>query len=148
MVQHHRGLRNQPGSIQGLSGLAQTYVKMGRQAEAKEVLEKVLAANPRSVNDLQLAGEISLSTDPSAALDLLKRAEALQPSARGELLIARAYQRLNQPQVSKQYLDRAQARAPRDPNVLRAVASFYRDAKQYDLAIALFDFLPPIEQQA
>jgi tetratricopeptide (TPR) repeat protein len=68
---YNRGLRNQPGSIQGLSGLAQTYVKMGRQAEAREVLQKVLAANPRSVNDLQLAGEISLTTDPCAALDLL-----------------------------------------------------------------------------
>ena len=133
---YNRGLRNQPGSIQGLSGLAQTYVKMGRQAEARDVLQKVLAANPRSVNDLQLAGEISLNTDPSAALNFLKRAEALQPSARSELLIARAYQRLNQAQASKQFLDRAQARAPRDPNVLRAVASFYRDAKQYDLAIA------------
>src|SRR5438552_2164008 len=133
---YNRGLRNQPGSIQGLSGLAQTYVKMGRQAEARDVLQKVLAANPRSVNDLQLAGEISLNTDPSAALNFLKRAEALQPSARSELLIARAYQRLNQPQASKQFLDRAQARAPRDPNVLRAVASFYRDSHQYDVAIA------------
>ena len=85
---YNRGLRNQPGSIQGLSGLAQTYVKMGRQAEARDVLQKVLAANPRSVNDLQLAGEISLNTDPSAALNFLKRAEALQPSARSELLIA------------------------------------------------------------
>src|SRR5439155_16029642 len=50
---YNRGLRNQPGSIQGLSGLAQTYVKMGRQAEACDALQKVLAANPRSDNDLQ-----------------------------------------------------------------------------------------------
>jgi tetratricopeptide (TPR) repeat protein len=133
---YKRGLQNQPSSIQGLSGLAQTYAKMGRQAEARDILEKVLAANPRSVNDLQLAGELSLSTDANTALDLLKRSEALQPAARTELLIARAYQRLNQPEESKRYLDRAQSRAPGDPNVLRAVAGFYRDAKQYDLAIS------------
>src|SRR5437016_3514851 len=130
------GLKLQPSSIQGLSGLAQTYAKAGRQAEAQDTLQKVLAANPKSVTDLQLAGELSLSSDAGTALQLLKRAEALQPSARSELLIARAYQRLNQPQESKQYLDRAQSRAPKDPDVLRAVASFYRDSHQYDVAIA------------
>src|SRR5438477_5980529 len=133
---YQRGLKLQPSSIQGLSGLAQMYARTGRQAEAQDALQKVLVANPKSVIDLQLAGELSLSSDAGTALQLLKRAEALQPSARSELLIARAYQRLNQPQASKQFLDRAQARAPRDPNVLRAVASFYRDAKQFDLAIA------------
>ena len=133
---YQRGLKLQPSSIQGLSGLAQTYAKAGRQAEAQDTLQKVLAANPKSVTDLQLAGELSLSSDAGTALQLLKRAEALQPSARSELLIARAYQRLNQPQESKQYLDRAQSRAPKDPDVLRAVASFYRDSHQYDVAIA------------
>jgi tetratricopeptide (TPR) repeat protein len=133
---YQRGLKLQPSSIQGLSGLAQTYAKAGRQAEAQDALQKVLAANPKSVTDLQLAGELSLSSDTGTALQLLKRAEALQPSARSELLIARAYQRLNQPQESKQYLDRAQNRAPKDPDVLRSVAGFYRDSHQYDLAIA------------
>jgi tetratricopeptide (TPR) repeat protein len=133
---YQRGLKLQPSSIQGLSGLAQTYARAGHQAEAQDALQKVLAANPKSVIDLQLAGELSLSSDAGTALQLLKRAEALQPSARSELLIARAYQRLNQPQESKQYLDRAQNRAPKDPDVLRSVAAFYRDTQQYDLAIA------------
>lgn len=133
---YKRGLQNQPSSIQGLSGLAQTYAKMGRDAEARDLLQKVLAANPKSVTDLQLAGELALNSDPSTALDLLKRADALQTSARSDLLIARAYQRLNQPEASKQYLDRAQSRAPNDPVVLRAVAAFYRDSKQYELAIS------------
>jgi tetratricopeptide (TPR) repeat protein len=133
---YDRGLKIQPGSIQGLSGLAQTYAKAGRQAEAQDALKQVLAANPKSVNDLLLAGELSLSQDANTALQLLKRAEALQSSPRSELLIARAYQRLNQSQLSKQFLDRAQSRAPKDPDVLRAVAGFYRDNKQYDLAIA------------
>jgi tetratricopeptide (TPR) repeat protein len=134
-----RGLKIQPSSIQGLSGLAQTYAKAGRQAEAQDALKKVLAANPKSVNDLLLAGELSLAQDASTALGLLRRAEALQSSPRSELLIARAYQRLNQPQLSKQFLDRAQSRAPKDPDVLRAVAGFYRDSKQYDLAISTLE---------
>jgi tetratricopeptide (TPR) repeat protein len=133
---YQRGLKLQPSSIQGLSGLAQTYAKAGHQAEAQDALQKVLAANPKSITDLQLAGELSLNSDPATALQLLRRAEGLQPSARSELLIARVYQRLNQPQESKQYLDRAQNRAPKDPDVLRSVAGFYRDTRQYDLAIA------------
>src|SRR5207237_2447821 len=97
---------------------------------------KGLDATPKSAAQLSLAEELSHSSYAGTDLQLLKRAEALQPSARSELLIARAYQRLNQPQESKQYLDRAQSRAPKDPDVLRAVASFYRDSHQYDVAIA------------
>ena len=133
---YQHGLQNDPSSIGGLSGLAQTYARMGRAADAQALLQKVLAANPKSVTDLELAGELALNTDPSTALGLLQRAEGLQSSARNELLIARAYQRLNQQDKAKQYLLRAQAKAPQDPGVLRAVAAFYRDAKQYDLAIS------------
>ena len=133
---YQKGLQRQPSSIQGLSGLAQTYARAGMQAEAQDALKKVLAANPKSVNDLLLAGEIALGTDPASALPLLRRADSLKPSARSELLVARAYARTNQPQQAKEYLDRAQNSAPRDPDVLRSVASFYRDDKKYDLAIA------------
>ncbi len=133
---YQRGLQNQPNSIQGLSGLAQTYARMGQVDKAQDILKQVLAANPKSVTDLLLAGELALSQDPSTAVGLLKRGEAIEPSSRAELLIARAYQRLNQPDQMKAYLDKAQSRDPNDPNVLRAVAAFYRDAKQYDQAIA------------
>ena len=133
---YEKGLQRKPGSIQGLSGKAQTYAKMGRNNEAQDLLKQVLAANPKSATDLQLSGELALQSDPNTALGLLKRADAVQASARTDLLIARAYQKMNQPDASKQYLDRAQSRAPNDPNVLRAVAAFYRDAGKYDEAIA------------
>ena len=133
---YQHGLQISPSSIQGLSGLAQTYARMGQVDKAQGILKQVLAANPKSVTDLLLAGELALSQDPSTAVGLLKRGEAIEPSSRAELLIARAYQRLNQPDQMKAYLDKAQSRDPNDPNVLRAVAAFYRDAKQYDQAIA------------
>src|SRR6266567_3402397 len=122
---YQKGLQRKPSSIQGLSGMAQTYAKMGKTAEAQDLLKQVLAANPKSATDLQLSGELALSTDPSTALDLLKRANAIQGRARTDLLIARAYQKLNLPEASKQYLDKAQTRAPNDPNVLSAVGAFY-----------------------
>jgi len=133
---YQRGLSLKPSSITGLSGEAQTYAKMGRTNEAQGLLKKVLAANPKSATDLQLSGELALNTDPNTALDLLKRADAIKPDARTDLLIARAYQKLNQADASKQYLDRAISRAPNDPNVLRAVAAYYRDTGKFDESIA------------
>ena len=133
---YQRGLELKPSSIAGLSGEAQTYAKMGRVTEAQDLLKKVLAANPKSATDLQLSGELALNSDPNTAVDLLKRAEAIKPDARTELLIARGYQKLNQPDSAKQYLDRALNRAPNDPNVLRAVAAYYRDAGKFSESIA------------
>src|SRR5262249_53549595 len=132
---YKRGLAMRPSSIQGLSGLAQTYAKMGKSAEAQEVLQQVLAANPRSDSDLQLAGELLLETDPAKAVDLLQRSEAVQRSARTELLLARAYQRTGQAEQAKAMLERARQSAPTNPEVLRAVAGYCRDVGDYTTAI-------------
>jgi len=88
---YNRGLRQKPSSVRGLAGLAQTYARMGRDNEAEQLLRKVIEANPKDANSLQLAGELLLSTDPKTALTLLERADAAQPSAHGDLLIAHAY---------------------------------------------------------
>jgi tetratricopeptide (TPR) repeat protein len=139
---YQRGLERQPNSVQGLSGLAQTYAKMGRTAEARTLLVRVVEMNPIDVNNLQLAGELLLDSDPQRALDVLRRADSMQPSARAELLIARAYLRLQQRESARQWLDRAKARAPHDPEVLRVVAGQYRESGQYDLAVSTLQSVP------
>jgi tetratricopeptide (TPR) repeat protein len=138
----NHGLRIQPNSVRGLSGLAQTYAKMGRDADAERVLQRVISANPRDPNSLEIAGELMLNSDPKAALDLLKRADAVQVSPRTELLIARAYDRIGDKDQSKRYLQLAQQRGPKNPEVLRAVATEYRDHGQYDQAIATLQSIP------
>jgi tetratricopeptide (TPR) repeat protein len=138
----NRGLKLQPNSVRGLAGLAQTYAKMGRTQEAEQLLQKVVAANPKDATSLQLAGELMLNTDPQESLKLLQRAEAIQPTAHTDLLIAHAYSRLGQQDQFMAYLERAKTRAPRDPEVLRAVASQYRDEGKYDQAIAALQALP------
>ena len=139
---YNRGLKLQPNSARGLAGLAQTYAKMGRDKEAEQLLRRVVEANPKDANSLELAGELLLSSDPKAALPLLQRAEALQPTAHSDLLIAHAYERLGQPEDSARFLNRAKSRAPRDPEVLRAVAGQYRDQGKYDEAIATLQAIP------
>jgi tetratricopeptide (TPR) repeat protein len=138
---YRRGLALKPSSVEGLSGLAQTYARMGRTAEAQQTLEEVLAANPRSDVDLQLAGELLLSTDPKRALDYLRRSEASKASPRTELLLARAYERTGDGESAHKMLENARRSAPTNPEVLRAVASYYRDTGQYDSAIRILEDL-------
>ncbi len=134
---YRHGLSERPSSISGLSGLAQTYARMGKSEEARQALQQVLAANPRSETDLQLAGELLLESDPTAAVSYLQRAEAVKHSSRTELLMARGFQRNGHPDQAKEMLERARQSAPNNPEVLRAVASYYRDNGQYDAAIKI-----------
>ncbi|HEX4426835.1 MAG TPA: tetratricopeptide repeat protein [Terriglobales bacterium] len=139
---YNHGLSIHPNSVNGMAGLAQTYAKMGRDAEAAQLLQRVVEANPKDANSLQLAGELLLNSDPNHSLEMLKRADTLQASAHTDLLIAHAYERLGQPEESDRYLNRAKARAPKDPEVLRAVAGQYREQGRYDLAISTLQQLP------
>lgn len=133
-IQH--GLAHKPDSIRGMAGMAQTYVKMGRDEEAKQILLKVVQASPKDPDSLGLVGELFLDSDANRALEFLRRADAQKPSAHFELLIARAYQRLNQPEEAKQYLNRAKNRDPRNPDILRAVAGQYRESGEFRQAIS------------
>jgi tetratricopeptide (TPR) repeat protein len=139
---YRRGLALKPSSMQGLSGLAQTYARMGRTAEAQQVLEQVLAADPKSDVDLQLAGELLLTTDAKRALEYLQRSEAVKATPRTELLLARAYERTGDEQSAHNLLEKARRSAPTNPEVVRAVASYYRDTGQYQAAAQALEDLP------
>ncbi len=139
---YNHGLKLKPNSTSGMAGLAQTYARMGRDAEAEQLLKRVVEANPKDANSLQLAGELLLNSDPTQALELLKRADMLQGSPHTDLLIAHAYQRLGQPDEFTRYLNRAKSRGPKDPEVLRAIAGELRDQGQYDQAIATLQAIP------
>jgi len=138
---YHRGLALRPSWVEGLSGLAQTYARMGRSAEAQQALEQVLAANPQSAVDLQLAGELLLPTDAKRAIEYLQRSEAVKKSPRTELLLARAYERTGDGDTAHKMLETARRSAPNNPEVLRAVASYFRDTGHYDQAIRVLEDL-------
>lgn len=140
---YQRGLAKEPGSIEGLSGMAQTYMRMGRASDAKRLLLQVIAANPRRAMDLAMAGELFMqSGDLSQATNLLERSEALQPSAHAELMLAIAYLKGNQREKAKQLLDRAMRRSPGNTDIYRAVAQYYRASQDYKSAIAILQKVP------
>jgi tetratricopeptide (TPR) repeat protein len=133
-----RGLARQPNSVEGLSGMAQTYMRMGRADEAKRLLLEVIAANPRRAIDLALAGELLMqSGDLPGAISLLERSDVIQPLPHTDLMLAIAYMKGKQPEKAKQLLDRAMKRSPNSTDVFRAVAQYYREAGDYKSAIAI-----------
>jgi tetratricopeptide (TPR) repeat protein len=138
-----RGLAVSPNSVEGLSGKAQTYIRMGKTDEAKKLLLQVIAANPRRGNDLAMAGELFMqSGDLPRATNLLERSESVQPSSHAELLLAIAYMKQKQTDKAKALLDKAMRRDPKNVDVFRAVAQYYREARDYKSAIAILNKAP------
>ncbi len=130
------GLRLKPLSVQGISGLAQTYSDMGRVAEAEKLLKQALAVNPRQVDDLLVLGNLSLQAgDYPDAVTYLRRAEQVKPNARSELLLAICYERQKEMDMASRYLHLAQRRAPNNPDVERSLAGYYRETGHYGKAI-------------
>src|SRR5665213_4157342 len=129
---YERGMQLKPSSIDGLSGLAQTYSLSGRTADAERLLKQVIAADPRRTNDLLALGNIYVRTgDYQGAIDTLGRAERQQPSAQSELLLAVAYEHLKNLPEAGRYLQMAKNRAPGNPDIERSLAGFYRDTADY-----------------
>jgi tetratricopeptide (TPR) repeat protein len=145
---YNRGLKLKPHSTNGMAGLAQTLAKMGRDADAEKLLKGVVEANPKDANSFQLAGELLLNSDPTQALEFLKRADMLRATPHTDLLIAHAYERLGKPDEYTHYLEVARKRGPNDPEVLRAVAGEYRDNGQFDKAIETLQAIPSKDKNA
>lgn len=140
---YQKGLARKPNSVEGLSGMAQTYIRMGKADEAKKLLLQVIAANPRRATDLAMAGELFMqSGDLPRAQNLLERAESVQPTPHVELLLAIAYMKAKQPEKAKQLLDKAMKRSPRNTEIFRAVAQYYRESHDYKSAIAILQKAP------
>jgi tetratricopeptide (TPR) repeat protein len=135
---YQKGLSRAPNSVEGLSGMAQTYIRMGKADEAKKLLLQVIAANPRRATDLAMAGELFMqSGDLPRAQNLLERAEGIQPSSHAELLLAITYMKAKQTDKAKQLLDKAMKRSPKNTEIFRAVAQYYREAHDYKSALAI-----------
>ena len=123
--------------------MAQTYIRMGKADEAKKLLLQVIAANPRRATDLAMAGELFMqSGDLPRAQNLLERAEGVQPSSHAELLLAITYMKEKQTDKAKQLLDKAMKRSPKNTEIFRAVAQYYREAHDYKSAIAILQKAP------
>jgi len=135
---YSHGLRLDPSSLDGQSGLAQVYSLTGRTDEAERILRQVVTSSPGRTGDLTMLGEMSMrSKDYTGAIDWLDRAEKTHPDARAELLLALSYQQTKQPDMANRYLELAEHRAPNNPEIQRAMAGFYRDTGNFAQAIAV-----------
>ncbi|HEX6774075.1 MAG TPA: tetratricopeptide repeat protein, partial [Acidobacteriaceae bacterium] len=133
---YSHGLRLKPSSVDGMSGLAQTYAVMGKNDDATRLLRQVIAADPKRTDDSILLGEMLLrSGDANGALGYFRRAEQVKPATRSEVLMALAYQRLKQFDQANRYLEMARHRSPDNPEVQRSLAGFFLETGSYQEAI-------------
>jgi predicted Zn-dependent protease len=133
-----RGLRINPSALEGTSGLAQDYSAMGKNDEAERLLRQVVSSDPHRISDAVLLGDIYLRTrDFANAIDILERAEKIQPGARAELLLALAYHQTKQLDLADHYLHMAEQRDPGNPDIQRSMAGYDREAGKYADAIEL-----------
>ena len=140
---YEHGLKASPGNADGLSGLAQTYERMGRTDDAKRLLAQLVRANPGRTNDVLMLGELYMRTgDTQQGINLLQQAESRQPNAHAELMLAVAYLKLKQPDRAKQMLDLAKKHAPGNDEIFRAAANYYREEHDYKAAIATLKSAP------
>src|SRR5580700_10056853 len=101
------------------------------------LLNQVLSADPKRVNDAVLLGELHMrSGDYDGAINVLGRAERTEPGTRSELLLALSYQHLKQFDQANHYLEMAKQRDPNNPEVQRSMAGYYRETGNYPAAIA------------
>jgi tetratricopeptide (TPR) repeat protein len=134
------GLRLNPSSLDGLSGLAQSYRMVGKNDEAEALLKRVVAADPKRVDDEISLGELYIKDGQyGSALPWLNRAEQTQPGTRSELLLAIAYQRLKQLDQANRYLELAKGRSPDNPEVQRSLAGYYLETGSYPEAISALE---------
>ena len=140
---YKHGLQLSPNAADGLSGLAQTYFRAGRIADAKRMLLDVISKYPNRVDDQMMAGELFMqSGDVAQALQILQHAEQIKPSAHAELLMAIGYMKEHQNERAKQLLDMARRRDPNNIDIFRAVANFQRESHDYQGAIATLKSAP------
>jgi tetratricopeptide (TPR) repeat protein len=140
---YQHGLQGSPGNADGMSGLAQTYARMGRTDEAKRLLIQVVNAHPNRTNDLLVLGEMYMhSGETQQAANLLQRAESQEPNAHVELMLAIAYLKLKQPEKAKQMLDAAKKHAPGNVEIFQAAATYYREEHDYKAAIKTLKSAP------
>jgi tetratricopeptide (TPR) repeat protein len=134
---YSHGLKLSPSSLEGLSGLAQSYSAMGKNDDAERLLKQVLAADPRRANDALVLGDLYMRAgNYDSALDALNRAERDHPDARSELLIAICYQHEKKMDLANRYLESAKKHAPGNPEVARSMAGYFREVGKYPEAIA------------
>jgi len=137
---YSHGLKLSPSSLDGLSGLAQTYSAMGRNEDAERLLKQVLAAAPNRANDALVLGDLFMRAgDYDSAIDALGRAEHSHPDARSELLMAICYEHEKKLDLANKYLELAKKRAPDNPEVQRSLAGYFREVGKYPEAIAALE---------
>lgn len=113
-VGHFERLRDRQGGTAVLLGLAQCYGELGREEEARRILDDLLSKEPTNARALAERGRVALALEsPAAAETWLRRAITLAPDDReARFHLAQALQRQGKRDAARQcFADLEQLRA-------------------------------------
>lgn len=120
---------------------AQEHYERGEVSQAEKLCVAILTRDPRNVPALMLAGALARDVnDFGLALDLLKKAAALQPgSVEARLALATAYGEAREYQDAIVNFQYVLARKPNLVAALGALGKYYTAAGEAELALPLFE---------
>jgi thioredoxin-like negative regulator of GroEL len=146
-------LARQPDNAVALIGLAGVLTKRGREAEAQTLLAKAEATghgqSAGQARAQQLRQQAEQTTDPQAAIGLLRAAMAAAPSDPWVRLdLARALAKQGQAAEGQALMAALTETARPSPDALHAAALFAMETHQPDEAVALAERIPPGSRSA
>ncbi len=136
---YERVLAKAPGDVDALSGLAVDLMLLGKYSEALPIQEKVVTINPKDVQTrIELAfNYLNHQGQPAKAVDYLRQAVILEPSAKNLTFLAQALIQAGDLTVAEQTLHRALVADPKYPHEYIVLLSFLDSQGRTDDAAKL-----------
>jgi len=120
--------------------LAEIYLKLGRLASAKIILEEILTADPQNERALSLVGDVFLREQkPQEALNYYRQAFLRTPREYFLLQAARALKKMNRYEEALLELDKVLVTKPQHLTFLKEKALILTRLKRYDQALAIYE---------
>lgn len=135
-----RRLRLNPDQPNLKITLADIYLKLGRLAPAKIILEDILTADPQNDRALSLLGDVFLKEQkPQEALNCYRQAFSRTPREYFLLQTARALKKMNRYEEALLELDKVLITKPQHLTFLKEKALILTRLKRYDQALAIYE---------
>ncbi|MGQ9693516.1 MAG: tetratricopeptide repeat protein [Thermodesulfobacteriota bacterium] len=120
--------------------LADIYLKQGRLAPAKIILEEILATDPQNERALSLLGDVFLKEQkPQEALSCYRQAFLRTPREYFLLQAARALKKMNRYEEALGELDKVLVPKPQHLTFLKEKALILTRLKRYDQALVIYE---------
>ncbi len=128
-----------PGGISMKTSLAKFLLAGSRRKEGRQLVEEVLAADPKNMDARYMKGTLLLMENdgPGAATEFRTVVQNYPDALKAQLSLARAHLMAKEPELALNVLDKACSHRSKKGTLLKAMAQIYMGQKRSDQAEAL-----------